>query len=224
MAVCGTETVEAALELPDPSPEGGASLLDFTLEALLPGTLPPAAISFVPILGALSSVSQLHWKMESVSVSVSARLQEHVHVLVCGSWVWVWEQPYPEKLAQARVVRLAWLSLRVLQIFCEPEAQDLEHAVERFVRGAYRYKGIGGVEIVPVFEIGGGLEQLGGQRKADRRKIGNTDEPGEVQERERRQYGWGGGKNAEGVGRSGRARGTNFLRMPIKMRSLELSL
>lgn len=65
MAVCGTETVEAAFELPEPSPEGAASLLDLTLEALLPGILPPGARSFVPILGALSSVSQLHCGMEN---------------------------------------------------------------------------------------------------------------------------------------------------------------
>lgn len=57
-AVCGTDTVEAAREPPDPSP---ASLPDFRLEAPLPGILPPAVMSLVLILGALSSASQLHY-------------------------------------------------------------------------------------------------------------------------------------------------------------------
>lgn len=56
LAVCGTETVEAARESPDPSPENIDGLPDLTLEALLPGTLP----ALVQILGAVSSVSQLH--------------------------------------------------------------------------------------------------------------------------------------------------------------------
>lgn len=56
LAVCGTETVEAALESPDPRADFRDGLPDLTLEALLPGMLP----AFVPILGALSSVSQLH--------------------------------------------------------------------------------------------------------------------------------------------------------------------
>lgn len=84
---------------------------------------------------------------------------------------------YPEKLAQARIVGLAGLALCVLQVLCEPEPQNLEHTVERLVGGADSYEGIGGIEIVPVFEVGGRLEQLRWQRKADGGKIGNTDEP-----------------------------------------------
>lgn len=41
---------------------------DLTLEALLPGTLPPAVSSFVAILGALSSVSQLHYTQDHQQV------------------------------------------------------------------------------------------------------------------------------------------------------------
>lgn len=58
LAVCGTDTVEAAREPPEPSP---ASLPDFRLDAPLPGILPPPAVSLVLILGALSSASQLHY-------------------------------------------------------------------------------------------------------------------------------------------------------------------
>lgn len=120
--------------------------------------------------------------------------------------------PYPEKFTQAGVIGLARLALGIFQVLCEPEAQDLEHAVDGIVRGADGYKCIGGVEIVPVLEVGGGLEELGRQREADRSEIGNADEP----------------VNNSGQGRGPwrRSRGgeTNFLRMPMKMRSLELSL
>lgn len=82
---------------------------------------------------------------------------------------------YPEEFAQARVVGLAWLPLCVFQIFCEPKPQDLEHAVDGVVRGADGDEGIGGVEVVPVFEIRCWLEQLGGQGEPNRGKIGDTD-------------------------------------------------
>lgn len=152
------------------------------------------------ILGALSSVSQLHCGERKCQKAEQALLG-----IGCS--------PYPEKFAQARVVGLARLALGIFQVLCEPEAQDLEHAVDGIVRGADGYKCIGGIEIVPVFEIGGGLEELGRQREADRGEIGNTDEPED-------ESGQGRGRNA-GAERAG---GTNFLRMPMKMRSLELSL
>jgi hypothetical protein len=107
LAVCGTDTVEAAREPPEPSP---ASLPDFKLEAPLPGTLPPALMSLVLIRGALSSASQLHFtgKYNQRQISKSHR-----------------RGTYPKELAKARVVRLAWLPLCVFQILCKPEAQSL---------------------------------------------------------------------------------------------------
>ncbi len=73
-ADCETDTVEAARGSPDPSPPDTESLadladfVDFVLDELLPGGLPlalPLALPFlrralVSILGASSSVSQLH--------------------------------------------------------------------------------------------------------------------------------------------------------------------
>lgn len=98
LAVCGTETVEAALESPDPRADFRDGLPDLTLEALLPGT-PPA---FVPILGALSSVSQLHCsRIRQPCTSTKEGLQHQ----------WARSASYPEEFAQTRVVGLAWLSL-----------------------------------------------------------------------------------------------------------------
>lgn len=65
---------------------------------------------------------------------------------------------YPEEFAQARIVGLAGLALCVLDVFCEPETTDFQHAIEGLVGGSNGYEGIGGIEIVPVFEIRGGLE------------------------------------------------------------------
>lgn len=127
--------MEAVLESPEPRPEDATSLLDLMLEALLPGTL-LAASSFVLILGALSSVSQLHYnKKRKASASTSApapvlslgRRENEGRLLIFHGVA------YPEKLAQARVVGLARLALCVLQVLCEPEPHNLEHAVERLV-------------------------------------------------------------------------------------------
>jgi hypothetical protein len=58
-AVCGTETVEAPRESPEPRPFGMASLPERVLEAPLPGAL---RMDLVSIMGASSSVSQLHFR------------------------------------------------------------------------------------------------------------------------------------------------------------------
>lgn len=83
---------------------------------------------------------------------------------------------YPEELAQARVVRFAWLPLCVLEVLGKPEAQNLQHAVDWVVRGSNRDKGIGRVEVVPVFEVWCRLEELGGKREPDRGEVGDSDE------------------------------------------------
>lgn len=146
LAVCGTDTVEAAREPPEPSP---ASLPDFRLEAplpgTLPGTLPPALMSLVLILGALSSASQLH----------CTRRHNQRHATKGRR-----RATYPEKLAEARIVRLAWLPLCVFQVLCKPEAQSLQHAVDGVVGGADCYEGIGRIEIIPVLQVGRGLQEL----------------------------------------------------------------
>lgn len=61
---------------------------------------------------------------------------------------------YPEELAQAGIVGLAWLSLRILQVLCEPEAQDFQHAIDGVVGGANSYECIGRIDVVPVLEVG----------------------------------------------------------------------
>lgn len=78
---------------------------------------------------------------------------------------------YPEELAQARIVGLARLPLGIFQVLGEPEAHDFEHAVEGIVRGADGDKGIGGIEIGPVFQVRGGLEQLRRQRESNCCKV-----------------------------------------------------
>lgn len=84
---------------------------------------------------------------------------------------------YPKKFAQTRVVRLARLALGILDVLCEPETADFQHAIDGIFGGSDGYEGIGGIEIVPVFEVRGGLEELGWQREADGGEIGNTNEP-----------------------------------------------
>lgn len=74
---------------------------------------------------------------------------------------------YSKEFTQARVVGLAGLALGILEVLGQPEADDLEHAVEGFVGGADGDKGIGGVEVGPVFEVRCGFEQLGGEGEAD---------------------------------------------------------
>ena len=55
-----------------------------------------------------------------------------------------------EELAEAGVVRFAGLSLDVFEILGEPKAEDLKHAVERFVGSSDSGEGAGIVEVVPV--------------------------------------------------------------------------
>lgn len=87
---------------------------------------------------------------------------------------------YPEKLAEARIVWLAWLSLCIFQILCKPESQSLQHAVDRVVGGADGYERIGRIEIIPVLKVGRGLQKLGGQREADGGEISNADESAQL--------------------------------------------
>lgn len=84
---------------------------------------------------------------------------------------------YPEKLAQTRIVGLARFALCIFNVLGEPETADFQHAIDGIVRSTDCYEGIGGIKIVPVFEVRGRLEQLGWQREADRGEVGDTDEP-----------------------------------------------
>lgn len=83
---------------------------------------------------------------------------------------------YSEEFSQARVVRFAGFALGVLDIFCQPEADNFKHAVERLVGITNGNEGIGSVEVGPVFEVRRGLEKLRGQRKSDCGEISNADE------------------------------------------------
>lgn len=88
---------------------------------------------------------------------------------------------HPEELAETRVVWLAGLPLCVFEIFCEPEADYFEHSIEGLIGSADGDEGVGCIEIGPVFEIGGGLEQLGGERESDAGEIRDADEPNSIQ-------------------------------------------
>lgn len=127
--------------------------------------LPPAPASLVLILGALSSASQLHY--------TTLYNQQHATEGELGG-------TYPEKFAEAGIVWLAWLPFCIFQIFCKPEAESLQHAVDRVVRGADGYERIGRIEIVPVLQVGRGLQELGGQREADGGEVGNANEPAQL--------------------------------------------
>lgn len=83
---------------------------------------------------------------------------------------------YSEEFAETGVVGFAGLALCVFDILGEPETNDFEHSVERFVGGANCDKGIRGVEVGPVFEVGGWLEKLGGKREANGGKIRDANE------------------------------------------------
>jgi hypothetical protein len=55
-----------------------------------------------------------------------------------------------KELAERRVVGLAGLSLDVLEVLCEPEAQAAEQTAQLVVRVADADEGVGAVEVVPV--------------------------------------------------------------------------
>lgn len=87
------------------------------------------------------------------------------------------KKTYPEEFTQARVVGLAWFPFYVLQVLGKPEAQHLEHAIQRLVGGADGDEGVRGIEVVPVLEVRGGLQQLRGEREAHVGEIRDADEP-----------------------------------------------
>lgn len=125
------------------------------------------------ILGALSSVSQLHyWEIRgqyNAQTSVECNIQHRVVGLRLVA--------HPEELAETRIVWLAGLPLCIFKIFCKPEADYFKHSIERLIGSADGNEGVGCIEIGPVLEIGGGLEQLGGERESDAGEIRDADEP-----------------------------------------------
>lgn len=87
------------------------------------------------------------------------------------------QSTHSKELAQARIVWFAGLALGILQVLCQPETDNLEHTVERLIRGTDGDEGIGGIEIGPVFEIRRGLKQLRWQRESNGGKVSNANEP-----------------------------------------------
>jgi hypothetical protein len=83
---------------------------------------------------------------------------------------------HPEELAEDRVVGFAGPALDVLEVLGQPEAHHLEHAVEGLVGRANGGKGVGGVDVVPVFEIRRRFEELGRQRESNCCEVGDADE------------------------------------------------
>jgi len=81
-----------------------------------------------------------------------------------------------EELSERRVVWLAGLALDILQVLCEPEAQAGKQTAKLIVRVADACKDVGSVEVMPVLEVGDGLEQLGRQGEADSGNVRDSDE------------------------------------------------
>lgn len=129
--------------------------------------------SAVSILGALSSVSQLHCAKSHLLAkptflgSSDFPSQPHMHFACSGV-------TYSEEFSQAGIIWFARFALGIFQVFGQPEADDFQHAVEGFLRGSNSYKGIGGIEVGPVLEIRGRLQKLRGQGKSNRGKVGNA--------------------------------------------------
>lgn len=96
-ADCGIDTLEAVRESPDPSPAGTAGFADFVLDALLSEELLPLfpRKALVSILGALSSVSQLHWPSHPIS-NILLFFPYSQRILAVGL---VPTSTYPEELA-----------------------------------------------------------------------------------------------------------------------------
>lgn len=90
----------------------------------------------------------------------------------------VYEFTHPKELSKDRVIRLARLPLDVLEVLCEPKAQDFEHAVECVVRVADGGEGFGAVEVCPVLEVGSGFEELCGEGEAHGGDVFDADESG----------------------------------------------
>lgn len=111
-----------------------AEAVDFTEDLELEGTAARRAL----MEGAASETSQLHCGV----------LAKPWHARVAG---------YPEEFAEGRVIWLARLALDVFEVLGEPEAQDLEHAVQRLVGVADGGEGFGAVEVRPVLEVGRGF-------------------------------------------------------------------
>lgn len=113
---------------------GDVEAVDFTDDLELEG----AAARRVAMEGAASVTSQLHCRV------LARPWQAHV-------------AGYPEEFAEGRVIWLAGLALDVFEVLGEPEAQDLEHAIEGLVRVADGGEGFGAVEVRPVLEVGRGF-------------------------------------------------------------------
>ena len=64
----------------------------------------------------------------------------------------------------------------MLEILCQPVAHNLEHAVEGLFGGPDGGKGIWCVQVIPVLEIRGGLEELRRQGEPDGSQIRDTNE------------------------------------------------
>ena len=73
---------------------------------------------------------------------------------------WSSGQSHSEKLAKGRVVRFTRLALCIFEVLCQPEAHHFEHSIEGLVGLADASKGVGRIDVGPVFEVRGGLKKL----------------------------------------------------------------
>jgi len=85
---------------------------------------------------------------------------------------------YPKELPETRVIGFTRPALCILQVLGKPKPQNFQHAIDRIIGGSNRDEGVGRVEVVPVLEVRGRLEELGWKREADGGEIGNANEPG----------------------------------------------
>lgn len=83
---------------------------------------------------------------------------------------------HPEELAETRVVRLARLSLCIFEILCKPEANHFQHSVEGLIGCANANERVGCIEVGPVLEIRGRLQELGGERESNGGEVRDPDE------------------------------------------------
>lgn len=66
-----------------------------------------------------------------------------------------------EMFTEDGIVRLADFAVNKLELLCKGKAQDLEHSIEGILKLANGREDVSAVEIIPVLEIGHGLEEIG---------------------------------------------------------------
>lgn len=135
---------------------------------------PGPVSSAVSILGALSSVSQLHCNQSlDISEALSSSAPE---LYMLGMPSDGRHSTHPKEFPQTRVVWLARFALCIFQILREPKADHLEHAIKRIAGGPDGYEGVRCIEICPILEIRRWLQELRRKGKPNGCQIRHTDE------------------------------------------------